>query len=176
VASAICVLSLTHGSRRRSALSLSMRILRHVHCCRATLLVKVRVIRTGLRMTLSSARRKPSPALSWNEEYSPEAVQAESNSSLRKNLVYTQYTVGILHAGADVNRASGCSKRTSSKAAASEGARRTLRYVEPLNDARTLLADFFSILNRGVNDHGRAGSISARRPEEGRRWKKEAEV
>jgi hypothetical protein len=36
--------------------------------------------------------------------------------------------------------------------------------------------DFFSILNRGVNDHGRAGSISARRPEEGRRWKKEAEV
>ncbi len=33
-----------------------------------------------------------------------------------------------------------------SKAAASEGARRTLRYVEPLNDARTMLADFFSIL------------------------------
>ena len=39
----------------------------------------------------------------------------------------------------------GCSKRLSSKAAASEEARRTLRYVEPLNDARTLLADFFSI-------------------------------
>jgi hypothetical protein len=33
-----------------------------------------------------------------------------------------------------------------SKAAASEGARRTLRYVEPLSDARTPLADFFSIL------------------------------
>jgi hypothetical protein len=60
------------------------------------LLVKAWVIRTGLRMTLSFARRKPSPAL--NEEYSPEAVQAESTSSLRKNLVYTQYTVGILHA------------------------------------------------------------------------------
>ena len=32
------------------------------------------------------------------------------------------------------------------KAAASEEARRTLRYVEPLSDARTPLADFFSIL------------------------------
>src|ERR1700704_541112 len=32
------------------------------------------------------------------------------------------------------------------KAAASEEARRTLRYVEPLSDARTMLADFFSIL------------------------------
>src|SRR5690349_25136729 len=41
---------------------------------------------------------------------------------------------------------SGCSKRLSSKAAASEGARRTLRYVEPLSDARTPLADSFSIL------------------------------
>src|SRR5467141_4145939 len=40
----------------------------------------------------------------------------------------------------------GCSKRPSSKAAASEEARRTLRYVEPLSDARTLLAGFFSIL------------------------------
>jgi hypothetical protein len=34
----------------------------------------------------------------------------------------------------------------SSKAAVSEEARRTLRYVEPLSDARTPLADFFSIL------------------------------
>ena len=41
---------------------------------------------------------------------------------------------------------SGCSKRLSSKAAASEEARRTLRYVELLSDARTPLADFFSIL------------------------------
>ena len=37
-------------------------------------------------------------------------------------------------------------KRPSSKAAASEEARRTLRYVEPLNDARTPLEGFFSIL------------------------------
>jgi len=36
-----------------------------------------------------------------------------------------------------------------SKAAASEEARRTLRYVEPLSDARTKLADFFSILLGG---------------------------
>ena len=34
----------------------------------------------------------------------------------------------------------------SSKAAASEEARRTLRYVEPLSEARTPLTDFFSIL------------------------------
>jgi hypothetical protein len=33
-----------------------------------------------------------------------------------------------------------------SKAAVSEEARRTLRYVEPLSDTRTPLAGFFSIL------------------------------
>lgn len=37
-------------------------------------------------------------------------------------------------------------KKLSSKAAASEGTRRTLRYVKPLSDARTSLAAFFSIL------------------------------
>ncbi|MEO8340684.1 MAG: pectinesterase family protein [Nitrospirota bacterium] len=40
----------------------------------------------------------------------------------------------------------GCSKRLLSKAAASEEVRRTLRYVELLSDARTKLANFFSIL------------------------------
>jgi hypothetical protein len=40
----------------------------------------------------------------------------------------------------------GCAKRPSGKAAASEEARRTLRYVEPLSEARTKRADFFSIL------------------------------
>jgi hypothetical protein len=40
----------------------------------------------------------------------------------------------------------GCSKRPFSKAAASKEARRTLRYVEPLREARTMLAGFFSIL------------------------------
>jgi hypothetical protein len=40
----------------------------------------------------------------------------------------------------------GCSKGPSSKAAASEEAKRTLRYVELLSDARTPLEDFFNIL------------------------------
>ena len=39
-----------------------------------------------------------------------------------------------------------------SKAAASEEARRTLRYVEPLSEARTTLAGFFSILLVLVHD------------------------
>jgi hypothetical protein len=37
-------------------------------------------------------------------------------------------------------------KKAVSKAAASEEARRTLRYVEPLSEARTPLAAFLSIL------------------------------
>ncbi len=45
-----------------------------------------------------------------------------------------------------------CSKRPSSKAAASEEARRTLQYIEPLRDARTSLEDFFSILLGGCED------------------------
>jgi len=44
----------------------------------------------------------------------------------------------------------GCSNRPSSKAAASEEARRTLRYVEPLSEARTPLAYCFSILLEAV--------------------------
>jgi len=40
-------------------------------------------------------------------------------------------------------------KKAVSKAAASEEARHTLRYVEPLSYARTMLADFFSILVDG---------------------------
>ncbi len=41
----------------------------------------------------------------------------------------------------------GCSKRPSSKATANEGPKAyPLGYVEGLNDARTTLADFFSIL------------------------------
>jgi hypothetical protein len=45
-----------------------------------------------------------------------------------------------------------CAKthRSAGKAAANEEARRTRRYVEPLSDARTLLADFFSILLLGL--------------------------
>ena len=54
------------------------------------------------------------------------------------SLTCTSGITGVHHAG--------CSKRPYSKAAASEEARRTLRYVEPLSAARTPLADFFSIL------------------------------
>jgi hypothetical protein len=45
----------------------------------------------------------------------------------------------------------GCSKRPSSKAAASEGPEAyPLGYVEDLNDARTPLAGFFSVLLEAV--------------------------
>ena len=46
-------------------------------------------------------------------------------------------------------------KKAASKAAVSEEARLTLRFVEPLSDARTPLADFFSILS---DLHGGRGS------------------
>ena len=73
------------------------------------------------------------------------------------SLTCTSGTTGEHHVG--------CSKSPSSKAAASEEVRRTLRYVEPLRDARTKLADFFSILLEQsallkvifVNDWGRFG-------------------
>ena len=45
-------------------------------------------------------------------------------------------------------------RRSAGKTAASEEARRTLRYVEPLNDARTPLAGFFSILLEFVDGDG----------------------
>jgi hypothetical protein len=50
------------------------------------------------------------------------------------------------HVWGNSSRSPGCSKRPFSKAAASEEARRTPRYVESLSAARTKLADFFSIL------------------------------
>jgi len=40
-------------------------------------------------------------------------------------------------------------KKAVSKAAASEEAKASLRYVEPLSEARTKLADFLSILLEG---------------------------
>ena len=51
------------------------------------------------------------------------------------------------------NTPAGCSKWPSSKAAASEGPKAyPLGYVEGLNDARTPLADFFSILLSSVSE------------------------
>ena len=84
-----------------------------------------------------------------------------SFSRLRKNLVHTHSTVGIFHNGADPKIAQDAQKGHGShppspgvprravpavKAAASEEARRTLRYVEPLSDARTMLTDFPTLL------------------------------
>lgn len=71
----------------------------------------------------------------------------------------------------------GCSKRLSGKTAASEEVRRTLRYVEPLSDARTLLADFFNSLlgedqrrDRSIGrmshrEHGKDPAIPSCNPE-----------
>ena len=54
-------------------------------------------------------------------------------------------------------------RRSAGKAAASEDARRTLRYVEPLSEARTKLADFFSILlGSEMNDVGNAQVLNVR--------------
>src|SRR6476660_10443802 len=69
-----------------------------------------------------------------------------SHSRLRKNYVGTPERRWSARTAQQKNIFAGCSKRPFSKAAASEEARRTLRYVEPLSDARTLLADFLSIL------------------------------
>ena len=67
-------------------------------------------------------------------------------SSLRKNDVSTSERRWSGCVAKQRNIFAGCSKRPFSKATASEEARRTLRYVEPLSEARTPLADFFSIL------------------------------
>ena len=70
--------------------------------------------------------------------------------SLRKNYVGTHAHRRSAQLAQHEHGPAGCSKRPSSKAAASEGPRRTLGYVEGLNDARTLLADFFSSLLAAV--------------------------
>jgi hypothetical protein len=66
---------------------------------------------------------------------------------LRENSVHTENADEISWDGADPKNSAGCSKRPSSKAAASEDPEAyPLGYVEDLNDARTLPADFFRIL------------------------------
>ena len=65
---------------------------------------------------------------------------------LRKNYVGTLERRWSAQVAQQKNIYTGCSKRPFSKAAASEEARRTFQYVEPLSDARTPLSDFFSIL------------------------------
>ena len=54
-------------------------------------------------------------------------------------------------------------RRSAGKVAASEDARRTLRYVSPLSEARTKLTDFFSILlGSKMNDVGNAQVLNVR--------------
>ena len=67
-------------------------------------------------------------------------------NSVQENSIFARQAVVIIRMVLGPEESAGCSKRLSSKAAASEEARRTLRYVEPLSDARTTLASFFSIL------------------------------
>ncbi len=55
-------------------------------------------------------------------------------------------------------RFAGCSTWSSSTVATSEEARHTLWYVEPLNDARTKLAGFFSILLESIEKVGRVNT------------------
>ena len=73
-------------------------------------------------------------------------VHAPTASRLRENYFGTAELRWPVRLGYEAHPPAGCSKRPSGKAAASEEARRTLRYVEPLSAARTPLADFFSIL------------------------------
>ena len=78
------------------------------------------------------------------------------HSRLRKNHFGIAEHRWPAHLGLEKNACAGCSKRPPSKAAASEGARRTLRYVEPLSAARTQLADFFSILSKPKRPRSRS--------------------
>jgi hypothetical protein len=64
---------------------------------------------------------------------------------MEKLLWYARTSLTCMSGTKDEYRA-GCSNSSSSKAAASEEARRTLRYIELLREVRTPLADCFSIL------------------------------
>ena len=88
----------------------------------------------------------------WSiRRYAASRSTLRSNRLLKNSVVANNNMVGNGPYGVIAGITSGCSKRLSSKAAAVEEARRTLRYVEPLSDARTPLADFFSILLRTVS-------------------------
>ena len=76
-------------------------------------------------------------------------------SRMRKNHFGGLKLRRSVHVAQQENNPAGCSKRLFSKAAASEEAKGTLRYVEPLSDARTLHG------NRRVSARqGRAGEKS----------------
>ncbi len=73
--------------------------------------------------------------MAWRE------AELEDQQLVDKLADVLEMTTG-LRSLTEAGRPAGCSERPSSKAAASEEARRTLRYVEPLSDARTMRADF----------------------------------
>ena len=102
---------------------------------------------------LPSATRPP---LHWSQLYAASGTVMQTG----------QYVDGLhlWHNIDSSNTFAGCSKRPFSKAATSEEATRTLRYVEPLRDARTLPAAFFSILLCGVPDDLRQRSMTEGRP------------
>ena len=85
--------------------------------------------------------------LPWRAVTFSHAVEQQMGlSRLRKNHFATTKLRWPTRLRQEENTSAGCSKRPSSKAAVSEEARRTFRYVEALSEARTKLADFFSIL------------------------------
>jgi len=70
----------------------------------------------------------------------------DSPCRLRKNHIATAELRWPVFLGQEKNTPWDAQKRLPSKCATSEAARGTFRYVESLNDARTPLAEFFSIL------------------------------
>ena len=74
-------------------------------------------------------------------------------SRLRKNYFFPRELRWSTHVAQRENTPAGCSKSSSSKAAAREDPEAyPLGYVEDLNDARTPLADFFSTLLEQIAD------------------------
>jgi hypothetical protein len=71
------------------------------------------------------------------------------HSRLRKNYSGTVEIQGSAHLGQQENTVQGAQKGHPARPQLAKRRRRTLRYVELLSEARTPLADFFSILIRG---------------------------
>ena len=110
-----------------------------------------------------------SPLMRYQQYYSA-AAGCQQNLANCENLLWRGRNSIVLTARTTEEHCAGCSKRPDfspahpwraetrlvpNKAAASEEARRTLRYVELLSEARTKLADVFSILLKIRLDAGR---------------------
>jgi hypothetical protein len=100
-------------------------------------------------MLIATSERKtgkrPDPLFAVHINITAHRVKSRSSSLLKNVISYNMSP--RLTIEDHVRVAAGCSKRPSRKAAASEGPEAyPLGYVEGLNDAKTPLADFFSIL------------------------------